>query len=105
MIPPGKKFQRQKEDFVCEKCGFAARGNGYTNHCPKCLWSKHVDANPGDRACACEGLMEPIGAEIKKGENIILHRCGRCGFEKKNKASKEDDFEIILRLQSRRAES
>lgn len=100
MTLPDRKFQRLKEDFVCEKCGFAARGNGYTNHCPKCLWSKHVDVNPGDRVCACEGPMEPISAEIKKGENIILHQCERCGFKKKNKASKEDDFETILKLLS-----
>ena len=32
---------------------------GYTsrNHCPFCLWSLHVDENPGDRACECGGEM------------------------------------------------
>ena len=28
-----KKFQRNKEDFICEKCGLEVEGNGYTNHC------------------------------------------------------------------------
>ena len=87
-----KKFQRTKEDFTCEKCGFEVVGDGYTNHCPKCLWSKHVDINPGDRAATCQGLMEPVEVELKGGEYVILHRCIECGFEKKNKASKEDMF-------------
>ena len=67
MNTPPKKFQRTIEDFTCEQCNFAVKGNGYTNHCPKCLWSKHVDVNPGDRAATCGGLMEPIGAEVGGG--------------------------------------
>lgn len=38
-----KNFTRVIEDFICENCGTEVKGNGYTNHCPKCLWSKHVD--------------------------------------------------------------
>lgn len=93
-----KKFQRKIEDFVCEKCGYEVEGNGYTNHCPRCLWSKHVDINPGDRESDCGGMMEPIGVEMKNGEYVILHRCLKCGFEKKNKVSPENDFEKILQL-------
>ena len=96
-----KKFKRTKEDFSCEKCGFDVKGNGYTNHCPRCLWSRHVDVNPGDRRAACRGLMEPIGIELKGKEFIVIHRCARCGFEKKNKTSKNDCFDAILRLSSR----
>ncbi|HLL91284.1 MAG TPA: RNHCP domain-containing protein, partial [Tepidisphaeraceae bacterium] len=54
------RFTRQVEDFTCGHCGRSVRGNGYTNHCPGCLWSRHVDVNPGDRAAACGGLMEPV---------------------------------------------
>ena len=93
-----KKFQRTREDFTCEKCGFFVEGSGYTNHCPKCLWSKHVDVNPGDRGAECQGLMEPVDVEPKSGEHIILHRCRSCGFEKRNKSAKDDDFDAILRL-------
>lgn len=85
-------FQRTKEDFTCEQCGFEVVGNGYTNHCPKCLWSKHVDVHPGDRAATCGGMMEPVEVVLKGGEYNILHRCIVCGFEKRNKASKEDMF-------------
>ncbi|MFH0846230.1 MAG: RNHCP domain-containing protein [Patescibacteria group bacterium] len=93
-----KKFQRTIEDFVCENCGKKVEGNGYTNHCPNCLWSKHVDVNPGDRASDCNGLMEPISQELKNGEQIIVHQCIKCGHQKKNKIAQEDNFEKILEL-------
>lgn len=96
-----QKFQRAKEDFSCERCGSLVRGSGYTNHCPRCLWSKHVDVNPGDRQATCKGLMEPIGVELKHGEYVILHRCVLCGFEKRNKMAKDDNFEAVLRLSNR----
>ncbi|HCR42265.1 TPA: hypothetical protein DIV45_02815, partial [Patescibacteria group bacterium] len=38
-----KNFIRTKEDFTCENCGHRVKGSGYTNHCPKCLYSQHVD--------------------------------------------------------------
>lgn len=92
------KFTRVIEDFVCEHCGTSVKGNGFTNHCPTCLWSKHVDNYPGDRAADCGGLMEPIGVEIVGGEYILLHKCIECGHVKKNKTSPEDDFDAILEL-------
>lgn len=61
-----KKFQRTTENFVCEKCGFIVEGNGYTNHCPNCIWSKHVDIHPGDRASLCGGTYETYNCRIKK---------------------------------------
>ncbi len=93
-----RKFQRRIEDFECEHCGFQVQGSGYTNHCPQCLWSKHVDVQPGDREEKCQGLMAPVSVEVKKGEYRIQHRCTRCGIERWNKAAKEDDFEVILQL-------
>lgn len=96
-------FIRRTENFTCENCGAPVSGNGYTNHCPICLYSKHVDLSPGDRAAGCGGLMTPIRAELRRGEIILTHRCQRCGHEKTNKTSPEDDFEQILALM--RAES
>ena len=93
-----KKFKRTKEDFTCEKCNLLVKGDGYTNHCPKCLWSKHVDINPGDRKESCKGLMEPTNVESKGEEYVLTHRCTSCGFEKKNKTQKDDDFDIVLKL-------
>ncbi len=93
-----KRFQRTKEDFTCERCGLQVKGSGYTNHCSHCLWSKHVDVNPGDRQATCQGQMEPVGVETKGGEYTILHRCTRCGLKKRNKASASDDFDALLQL-------
>jgi Zn finger protein HypA/HybF involved in hydrogenase expression len=90
-----RKFQRTVEDFVCENCGAKVQGNGYTNHCPVCLWSKHVDVNPGDRANPCGGLMEPVDTYFKAQQWYLKHRCQKCELEKNIKIAKEDNFGII----------
>lgn len=91
-------FVRKREDFRCRKCGFRVEGSGYTNHCPRCLWSKHVDVEPGDRAAGCGGMMEPVRIDLKKGEYVITHRCVKCGHEKKNAASAKDSIGLILKM-------
>jgi len=96
-----KKFQRTKEDFTCENCGYEVIGDGYTNHCPKCLWGKHVDINPGDRAAECGGMMEPVGAEMGGGEYAIVHVCTKCDFERKNKLQDQDNFEALLLIHNK----
>jgi rubrerythrin len=93
-----KKFQRTRENFICENCGKEIIGNGYTNHCPQCLWSKHVDLNPGDRICGCKGMMRPARIELKNGEYYIIHKCVKCGLEKKNKKAEEDNFKEIIKI-------
>lgn len=93
-----KKFKRTIEDFTCENCGNEVTGNGFTNHCPSCLFSKHVDENPGDRAMLdkCGGLMEPIDAYINKDAYQIKHKCLKCGFEMTTKTQDEDDISTFL---------
>lgn len=93
---PQKKFQRKIEDFRCENCGRETKGTGYTNHCPKCLYSKHVDINPGDRAEQCGGLMKPIDLEQKHGKIILIHQCEKCGAKRKVKMAKDDDYQEVL---------
>ena len=85
-------FKKNIEDFFCEHCGQKATGGGYTNHCPKCLWSKHVDKDPGDRAEKCGGMMEPVKIEMEKDEFILSHKCIVCGHVKRNKAASNDDL-------------
>jgi hypothetical protein len=94
--------------FTCEQCGKAVEpvsDGSYRNHCPFCLYSKHVDNEPGDRLSTCGGLMEPVGAtyHTKKGYQI-RHRCLTCGAEQLNKAALEtvqpDDFDLLIRLVS-----
>jgi len=96
-----RKFQRTKEDFTCERCGLFVAGSGYTNHCPRCLWSKHVDIHPGDRQATCHGLMEPMGVKSKDGDYSILHRCVSCGLQGRNRMAKEDDFDSVIQLSSK----
>jgi hypothetical protein len=91
-----KKFQRRVEDFTCEHCGEDITGDGYTNHCPKCLWSKHVDINPGDRANACCGLMKPVRTEGTVAKYFIIHRCERCAAEGRNVFGDNDNIEALL---------
>lgn len=99
-----KRFVRRTEDFVCEMCGKTVKGNGYTNHCPFCLYSKHVDVNPGDRNCSCRGMMKPVSVEANSGEFTIVHQCLVCGKIKRNKANKADSFEAMLAVSEEEAQ-
>jgi hypothetical protein len=94
-------FIERDETFVCENCGFNVPVLAYScrNHCPKCLYSKHVDKDPGDRQEACHGMLKPIGLEnnSKKGYSIIF-KCDKCGMIRKNKMAEDDDFDVILKI-------
>ena len=98
-----RKFQRRHEDFTCANCDAEVMGNGYTNHCPQCLWSKHVDIHPGDRANDCGGMLQPIGLEQKGMEWVILHQCKKCG-EKMRCKTVSEDMGAVLKLAKTLAE-
>jgi len=93
-----QSFQKKKENFVCLQCGVLIVGDGYTNHCPRCLVSRHVDVFPGDREALCGGRMDPVAYAKKNGEERILHRCVLWGHEKENRVHTEDDRDEIVRL-------
>ena len=93
-----EKFKKKIENFRCKNCGCEVFGNGYTNHCPVCLYSKHVDIHPGDRLSECKGLMMPIDFETKDGTYVVTHCCLVCNIEKKNKTAPNDNFGILLQL-------
>ena len=97
-----KKFIKTKEDFVCVHCGVEVKGNGYTNHCPECLWSLHVDVYPGDRNAECGGMMEPVAVE-GADQWSLRHRCKKCGKEIVNKVSPSDNKESLIEVATRRA--
>jgi hypothetical protein len=99
-----KKFQRKIENFTCQNCKTKVKGTGFTNHCPNCLYSKHVDINPGDRQSACGGIMKPAWIDVKAGQYIIRHKCLKCGIEKNNKISGQDNMESVIRLAKTLAE-
>ena len=104
-----KRFSKNDSGFICENCKKEVTPLGYTsrNHCPYCLYSKHLDINPGDRASDCGGLLVPIHAEIsaKKGY-VIVHKCKKCGQIRNNKAAHEaavqpDNIKLIIALTGR----
>lgn len=94
-----RKFTRTKEDFVCINCSRLVFGNGYTNHCPNCLYSLHIDKYPGDRQELCRGIMVPVDI-IFKGTNphYIVYECKSCKILKKNITSTLDSTQAILKI-------
>ena len=91
-----KKFQRCQEDFTCLNCGAFNKGDGYTNHCRKCLYSRHVDNNPGDRSADCGALMAPVELGRRKGAWVITHQCKKCVTRKINRINSEEELQIFL---------
>jgi hypothetical protein len=96
-------FKKIVENFTCEHCGEFVIGNGFTNHCPLCLWSKHVDITPGDRAAACGGLMEPVKVEGGSPDYVLVHRCTRCGIERRNRVQPDDSTDAVIALSKKLA--
>lgn len=92
-------FIKNKEDFVCEQCGVLNKGNGYTNHCVSCLYSKHVDIYPGDRTNTCLGLMKPVYISYTNKDSYVIHECLKCFFQKKNLLSEDDSVETMIQIQ------
>lgn len=94
-------FTRKRENFICEHCSAPVVGDGYTNHCPRCLWSKHVDISPGDRAETCGGMMRPTAIEGSSPDYRIVHRCEKCGEERRVNTAEADERNVIIALASR----
>jgi hypothetical protein len=94
--------------FTCDHCGSEVvplTNGSYRNHCPLCLYSKHVDLKPGDRQNDCGGLMRPIGFRHKGGKGIqLIHQCLLCGVERVNRVSRDtvqpDDIDALVALSS-----
>lgn len=97
-------FKMINESFVCENCWqniekhpeWSAR-----NHCPFCLFSKHLDKDfPWDRASECWGLMMPVWVDHKKNKGwMIEHKCQKCGKTILNKVAPDDKFvEFVQKL-------
>ncbi len=97
-----KKFYMKDESFICENCNKKVNKLNYTarDHCPYCLYSKHVDINPGDRKNKCHGLLKPIDIEKYKNTYKIIYKCIKCNKMHKNIMANDDDFNKIIELSS-----
>lgn len=105
-----KRFTSRNDDFVCGHCHhkvLPADKGILRNHCPRCLYSKHVDIFPGDRAEPCNGLMKPIEVRIGgKDGYILIHQCLKCGQVTKNRTATKstidsDSMEQIIKLSAK----
>ena len=100
----GRSQRRHEADpFHCTHCrqpvGAQSFGTRHRNHCPHCLWSRHVDDGVGDRLAACRAPMQPIAIEVRdEGEWAIIHRCTCCGTVKTNRIAGDDSERARLML-------
>ncbi|CAA9369228.1 MAG: hypothetical protein AVDCRST_MAG93-8261 [uncultured Chloroflexia bacterium] len=96
------------QDFRCIHCGYMVpatyivAGVRNRNHCPYCLWSRHLDwREAGDRLSACRAPMQPVGLTTKQsrnkyanerdGELMLVHECSECGVLDINRIAADDD--------------
>ncbi len=76
-----------------------ALGTAHRNHCPYCLWSRHVDDEPGDRLSECQGSMEPIAIAARQdGEWLLGHRCHTCDHLSSNRIAGDDSALLLVQL-------
>ena len=107
------KQEEKNNGFICINCKKWVKISGPNkkvnrNHCPYCLWSKHVDDEiAGDRMASCNTGMRPIGLTTKiarvdkwgqeiKGEIMIIHECNRCGKISLNRVLAEDESGEVI---------
>ena len=91
--------------FRCTNCGHDVTrrplGTRHRNHCPRCLWSRHVDNRPGDRSSRCLGQMEPIAIALRGEEWVVIHRCRSCDALRANRSAGDDDAAALVALAQR----
>ena len=96
-----KRFAKRDEGFICKNCGMRVLPllSSSRDHCTYCLYSLHVDINPGDRMNECGGLLVPIGIErnAKKGF-VIKYHCDTCRDYHNCKAAPDDNMDEITSL-------
>lgn len=94
------KFVKNNQGFVCKNCGkkVPSHPSSSRNHCPECLFSLHLDINPGDRRNLCHGLLEPIGIKLGKGKSQIVYHCLKCGKGMVNIIAPDDNQEKLVEI-------
>jgi len=110
--------RRERSDvkgFTCRHCNLyvpcdpTLAGVQNRNHCPYCLWSRHLDWRiAGDRLAGCRAIMQPIGLTIKRsrnkyagerdGELMLIHRCTICAKVAINRIAADDCAAAIVQI-------
>src|SRR5690606_14620253 len=87
-------------------------GTHNRNHCPHCLWSKHLDLDKlGDRKSTCQNGMEPIALAFKEegedryasqnrkvGELMLVHECVADGQLRINRIAADDNQDQLIEV-------
>ena len=104
-----------EQGFICVQCRLYVScapdvaGVQNRNHCPGCLWSRHLDwRSAGDRLSICQAAMRPIGLTTKRGRNkyarerdgelMLIHQCTACETVVINRIAADDSAVAILAL-------
>lgn len=95
--------RHENQSFTCIHCRQHVPGQSYgtkhRNHCPYCLWSRHVDERIGDRRSGCRAPMEPLAVAARDdGEWTLIHRCAGCGTIRTNRIAGDDRELALLQL-------
>ena len=95
-----KRFNMIDNNFICENCKSNVNKLEYSarDHCPYCLYSKHLDIMPGDRKNECKGLLKPIGIEKYRDTYKIIYQCEKCKQIHKNIMANDDNMDLIIEL-------
>ena len=97
-------MSRDQRTFRCRNCRLDvstdAPGTRHRNHCPTCLWSRHLDRHtPGDRAADCGASMEPVAVCARAdGEWALIHRCSGCHALRLNRIAGDDNPLMLMHL-------
>lgn len=94
-------FIKNDDEFICAHCGKKVEKLKYTSrdHCNSCLYSLHVDIEPGDRKNSCRGMLVPINVEYssKKGQ-VVIYKCKKCSGIIRNIVAEDDDRNTIYKI-------
>ena len=98
------RLSEERQIFTCIHCGLTvsgpAAGTAHRNHCPGCLWSRHVDLRTGDRLSVCRGAMQPVSVCETSGEWSLVHRCVKCGMIRINRIAGDDNMDEMIKILS-----
>lgn len=109
------RIRPNEQEFKCVQChqyvscAPIVAGVQNRNHCPACLWSRHMDwLEAGDRLSGCRAPMQPIGLTTKRsknkyarerdGELMLIHRCTGCAKIVINRIGGDDSPAAILEI-------
>lgn len=109
------RAQFREQEFKCIQCrqyvscAPLIAGVRNRNHCPACLWSRHLDWQvAGDRLSGCRAAMKPIGLTTKlsnnkyaterDGELMLIHQCTACDKIVINRIAADDSTAALLEV-------